>query len=168
MFRQFRQYKKTRKLYSIETIIMLKFMLSFHVIPWQLNWLQILVNSNKISRYENKYCLAPRSYLVQIMQYNEAALSDFTIPCHAGCWYVVWSSTNKGHAFTFAAWALFRSYRNRFHGQIAKSSACAGKPSTLLQRWRSGRARGRGGPLSPGEAARASTPVALLRWPTMN
>lgn len=26
-----------------------------------------------------------------------------------------------------------------------------------------GRARGRGGPLSPGEAARASTPVALLR-----
>lgn len=77
-------------------------------------------------------------------------------------------TTNKGHAFTFAA-GLFHSYRNRFHGQVAKRQRVRRQVDAPYRHrhWRSGRARGRGGPLSPGEAARASTPVVLLRWPTM-
>lgn len=72
--------------------------------------------------------------------------------------------TGKGHTFTFASGVLFRSYRNRFHGQVAKRQARAQvsrqRASPPLEERR---ARGRGGPLSPREAARASTPSALLR-----
>lgn len=47
---------------------------------------------------------------------------------------------NKGHAFTFASGVLFRSYRNRFHGQVAKKQARAqvvvSAPRRHWRRWR--------------------------------
>lgn len=53
--------------------------------------------------------------------------------------------------------------------KLQKAGACAGKLAARLTAI--GGAQGRGakeGALSPGEAARATTPDALLRWPTMN
>lgn len=73
------------------------------------------------------------------------------------------SCANKGHAFTFVAGALFCGYRNRFHGRIAKKKARAHAIPRAYRRWRNGRARGRGGPLSPAEAERATNPRDLLR-----